>query len=584
MAKDINEKLELAERRAERYKQGRDAAERLLEHKSRELFLVNGKLQASKEGLLNKVNHATNKLSISNQRLKKALETKSNFLGQVSHEVRTPLNAIIGLSEILLETKLDDAQLDYMNTIHSGANSMMILIDDLLDITKIEAGRLDIKAEKNEVEVLLKNILGMFKLVAKNQGLKLDLIIDKSVPHTVSIDNGRYAQIVNNLISNAIKNTPSGRVFLEVSFRKSVEPHKSGALVTKVVDTGIGIEESQIERIFDAYEQVGRPTQGIGLGLSICKQLAELMGGSIHCESKLNSGTIFEVELPVEVSAYRQLDKDTPVAPQFSALPPLKILVAEDNPTNQKVLTAQLAQLGQSAQIVGNGAEALELLSDQQFDVIFLDIQMPILGGEETLLAIRNSQNIVNSQYCIALTASAHSNQREHFIELGFDAFLSKPLGLYELSKALESVPESFSMVTSAEVSFTEWESVADVFQEEGAKFDFSYLKSQFGESYSAIFKEIAPTFIIHAYKDLEALIVHSDDGSADQIRRVSHSMKGAASSIGLTDLANILLKIETEAESTDVSRLVLEVESYMYRIKPIIELELVKLETHESF
>jgi len=279
MGDDLKQKLALSQARTERLKMARAEAERLLEQKSRELFDANQKLENTQLQLKDDVKQATYELSVTNHRLQTALNERSAFIGQMSHEVRTPLNAIIGLSEILLTTKLDEIQSDYVDTINNGAKSLIVLLNDMLDITKIEAGRVDIDPQAEYAHRMHKNIVAMFDLEAKEKGLNLQLEIDKTVPQRVSIDKGRYKQIINNLISNAIKNTEQGDIVISASYQVDSISTGMGILKVKVADTGVGIAQDQIERIFNAYEQIGRPNQGVGLGLAICQQLSELMMG-----------------------------------------------------------------------------------------------------------------------------------------------------------------------------------------------------------------------------------------------------------------------------------------------------------------
>jgi len=223
-----------------------------------------------------------------------------------------------------------------------------------------------------------------------------------------------------------------------------------------VIDTGVGIPENQLTRIFNAYEQIGRPNQGVGLGLAICQQLSELMMGKITCESKVGSGSTFQLSLPVEQLPDHQQSHTSEVPQEFKPLSPLRILVAEDNPINQKVVTAQLAQLGQQADVVNNGAEAIAKLKEAEYDLVILDILMPVMDGEEAIKTIRASTPSIAQQYCIALTASTYQNQRERLLNLGFDDFLSKPLSLSELSAALNEVPRGLYVSMNANIRFFE--------------------------------------------------------------------------------------------------------------------------------
>ena len=572
---NLEHKLSLASARTIRLKKAREEAELLLERKSRELFEANQKLELAQGKLEDDVKQATYELSVSNQRLQAALNERSTFIGQMSHEVRTPLNAIIGLSEILHHTNLDEAQKDYIETINSGAKSLIVLLNDMLDITKIEAGRVDIDPQPTNSRRMHQNIIAMFELDAKDRGLNLDMNIHDSVPNTIRIDKGRYKQIINNLISNALKNTKVGQVLVDVAYEPDAISERMGILIVKVIDSGIGIPKDQLTRIFNAYEQIGRPNQGVGLGLAICQQLSELMMGKISCESEVSIGSTFKLSLPVEQLSDHGENKKSEVTPELRPLSPLRILVAEDNPINQKVITAQLSQLGQKADIVNNGAEALSQLEKKDYDVVILDILMPVMDGEQAIKTIRTSKPSVAQHHCIALTASTYQNQRERLLELGFDAFLSKPLSLSELSSALNEVPKGLyvSMNADSPLSFKKSDAFNDLSTLKS--FDYSFLETQFGAAYKSIFKEIAPTFLEHAYQDLEKLRESIASGQVTQIQRISHSMKGAASSIGLSSLANVLLTIESKPNDPAIHQQIEQVDSMMQHLKPLIELEL---------
>ncbi len=578
MGENIKEQLALAQARAERLKKARAETELLLEQKSRELYEANQKLETAQAKLEDDIKRATHELHVSNQRLQTALNEKSTFIGQMSHEVRTPLNAIIGLSEILLRSKLDDAQRDYIDTINNGAKSLIVLLNDMLDITRIEAGRVDINPQPTNTQRLHQNIIAMFEMQAKERKLSLDLRIHNSVPAMIRIDKGRYQQIINNLISNALKNTESGGVSVLVNYSANTISDELGILSVKVVDTGVGIPANQLKRIFNAYEQIGRPDQGVGLGLAICQQLSELMMGKIHCQSKVGRGSIFELSLPVEQLNQPDHESAQATSSDISALEPLHILIAEDNPINQKVISAQLAQLGQKADIVDNGAEAIKKLEHKEYDVVILDILMPIMDGEETIMAIRNASQNISRHYCIALTASTYQDQRERLLALGFDDFLSKPLSLSELSTALKEVPRNLWLtLDSPSINKVKPQDPIGL-DASTTGFDFDYLKTQFGDAHKSIFSQIAPTFLSHAYEDLERLKAGINEGSIDKIEKISHSMKGAASSIGLSDLANLLLKIEKSPNNSSIHLLMDRIEKLMQDLKPVIEQELKQI------
>ena len=573
MGDDLKQQLALCLARNNRLKKACAEAESLLELKSRELFAANKKLESAQLKLKDDIKQATHELNVTNQRLEASLVERSSFIGQMSHEVRTPLNAIIGLSKILLTSKLDGAQTDYIDTIHCGAKSLIVLLSDMLDITKIEAGHVDIISQPEDTQLLHKNILAMFELEAQNKSLELEFQIDKTVPKRISIDKGRYGQIINNLISNALKNTKQGGVTVDISYQGDVISKSMGMLKVKVADTGTGIAEDQIERIFNAYEQIGRPRQGVGLGLAICQQLSDLMMGTICCESKVGYGSVFELNLPIQALADIDQSNVQRANPTISSLPTLKILIAEDNPINQKVITAQLAQLGQQADITNNGAEAMAKLENNDYDVVIIDILMPVMDGEETIKAIREAKQTTSQHYCIALTASTHQGQSSRLLGLGFNAFLSKPLSLERLALALNDVPRTLRVKPDFSGSFIENTSVVKEARLES--FDFTYLKTQFGDTHKSIFKTIAPTFLDHAYRELAELKAFAELGNTEKVKRISHSMKGAAGSIGLIDLANTLLQIESKTDLSSIGKHISDVDQMMRELKPLIQQEL---------
>lgn len=542
MSNDLENQLRLARSRAERLKTARDQAETLLEQKSRELYVLNQQLEQAQRGLEDEVKQATYELSVSNQRLQKTLNERLRFIGQMSHEVRTPLNAITGLSELLLKTALSSTQYDYADTINSAARSLIVLLNDMLDITKIEAGKLVLHPVDVDAVRIHRNLVSMFQLEADEKNIELVLELDSSLPSFVRLDKGRYRQILNNLVSNAIKNTDSGSVKIIVLFVPDESNPNTGELRVKVVDTGVGIPEEQIEKIFNAYEQLGNPQCGVGLGLAICSQLCALMQGGIRCHSELGRGSVFEVWLPTEISTSQLVEaraSATTIARDTAYKP--RILVAEDNPINQKVLSAQLAQLGQEADMVENGAEALQRLQSQDYDLVLMDIIMPVMDGEQAIRAIREGDARIASHYCVALTASNYQDQKQRLLALGFDGFLGKPLSLNELATTLAQVPLRQGAVVPND-------------DEQPSSFDSSYFQAQFGDIWETVFVDIAETFLNHTESSLVALQSAIDAGQTDSISKIGHSLKGAAASMGEGPLSTLFEQIEREPESIQLT------------------------------
>ncbi|GAA6138763.1 hypothetical protein NBRC116583_25100 [Arenicella sp. 4NH20-0111] len=571
MTLDLETQLKLADSRTKRLKAARDEAERLLEQKSRELYAANSELESIQRGLEDDIKLATHELSVSNQRLQKALDERSTFIGQMSHEVRTPLNAIVGLSEILLTTDLQETQLDYVDTMSSAARALIVLLNDMLDITKIEAGKLEIHLEPVETKRIHQNIISMFKIEAESKGLSLEMNLDSDMPNYIRLDKGRYKQIVNNLVSNALKNTHEGVIKLYVSYRRNAVSEGIGMLSVQVIDTGVGIPEDQLKKIFNAYEQLGSPDKGVGLGLAICSQLCSLMQGSISCESIVGEGSVFEFSLPAEEVNDAIIEPASNGSEVQSESAKISILVAEDNPTNQKVLSAQLAQLGLTAEIVDNGLLAIEKLQSQSYDLVLLDILMPVMDGEETLKTIRQSDDRIAGHYCVALTASSYQDQRNRLLGLGFDGFLSKPLGLTELADALEKVPASRVKIESS--SITGEMQTIDI-----ALFDPSYFKAQFGDAWEMVFAEIAPTFLEHSRKHLKQLKAAISDNKVDHINKISHSIKGGAASMGQTSLAEKLAELEANSDSPLAHDWIESIEAEWSEVESQLQIELDRI------
>lgn len=554
----LQAQLKLAQQIADRYKAGRDVAERLLEQKSSELYRSNEALRKGQENLQQEIAQATYELQASNARLKRALEEKSTFIGSASHELRTPLNAVIGLSELLLNMPMDDLQKDYVNTIFESATSLMKLIKSVLDIAKIEAGKVSIKPAATNCSKVAHTLKKMFALEAEHNNNNIIVNIDSNIPKYLLIDEGRYAQIVTNLVGNALKNTKNGEVVISLSIN---DGHDGLTLRTSIRDTGIGIPEKQIDKIFQAYEQFGNLNQGVGLGLAICRHLIDLMQGELTCESELGVGSEFSFSIPTS----QTYEQDTPelLAVSLDSLKNLKVLIAEDNPINQKVLLAQFMQYGIEPIIVDNGKLAVDKLMESDFDVVFLDLQMPVMDGETALQSIRTEVASGLEQYCVALTATSYYNKREQMLEIGFNDFLSKPLTLSELENALAKIPCVLATQSNGK-------SLLELKKPSG--FDISFLESQFGDAAGDIFGQLAPVFLEHSYQELDELRCALAENEVSHIKRLSHSLKGALSSMGQVDLAAQLEIMETKAGEIDLNDIFQETTLQMEQLKASIK------------
>ena len=364
-----------------------------------------------------------------------AVKSKKEFLAVVSHEIRTPMNGILGMAEILSDTTLTGEQRDSLDTIRSCTRTLLALINDVLDFSKIESGKLQVEKIAFDPRAPIQQALALHHQAAAQRGLALESTIDPDVPATILGDSLRTGQILLNLVGNALKFTKAGHV--RVSLAVEPAPGEDPRLRFSVEDTGVGISSETMGRLFQPFAQADSSTArhfgGTGLGLVICKQLVEMMGGQIEARSTPGRGSVFSFTI-----AYPPQTEPVPAArttgslPDPSAIyqgPSLKILVAEDNAVNQRVLGHMLKKLGHDAEFVGNGLDCVDALRRQPRDVIFMDVQMPGIDGMETTRRIRALPDGTGARpWIVALTADALPEDRQNCFAAGMDDYLSKPL------------------------------------------------------------------------------------------------------------------------------------------------------------
>ncbi len=362
----------------------------------------------------------------------KASQIKSNFLSNISHEIRTPMNAIIGLTELLIPEEADAQKLEYLEAVRFSADNLLRLINDLLDLSKIEADKLELNSERFNLKQQLLHFEKTLGYIAKDKALKIELKVEGNVPEWVFGDSVRLNQILLNLGSNAIKFTPAGEINIEVvSLHTTADKH---LLRFEVSDDGIGIEEDKIGRIFDRFEQAEKYTSrqfgGTGLGLTITQKLVNLMGGQIFAESVPAKGSVFTVELPFSIDIAEQTLKIEEELLDYPNLHAARVLLVEDNHINIMFASRLLKMWGAEYEVAENGHEAVELLKHKNFQLILLDIQMPIMNGFELIEKIRNNEIRPEIQGIpvIALTADAFDETKSRAKALGFNDFITKPI------------------------------------------------------------------------------------------------------------------------------------------------------------
>lgn len=392
-----------------------------------------------------------------------ANKAKSAFLAAVSHEIRTPLSSILGFVDLLQETALTSNQRTYADTIARSGQQLRVLLDNVLDLSKAEAGKMELQVRPFDLHTLISDAVHQMALGASKQKTRLTVSIGAAVPQTVVGDPDRLRQILLNLLSNAVKFTVDGRI--DVIARADLGPgeetgesdpaDRSFLLHLDVTDTGVGIPESEQEAIFEAFQQGSRRpdpwsrrtrASGVGLGLAITQEIVHLMGGSLHLDSTVGEGSTFGIRVPLYRSGGRRSrasSRESASEAEGGRFATLRVLVVEDEPSHRYLTQQYLRRLGVEPDTAEDGPKALRLIEANAYDVVFMDVGLPGLTGVDVTRHIRSQDNLPHQPQIIAATAQAVQGDRERFLSAGMDGYLSKPFDLVDLAQALgRAIPE----------------------------------------------------------------------------------------------------------------------------------------------
>jgi PAS domain S-box-containing protein len=368
---------------------------------------------------------------------------KNEFIASISHEFRTPMNGILGLSEMLRGTLLSDKQQELLRGITTSAENLLVLLNDVLDFSAIEAGKMDVDLRSFELKQILGEIQQMMVLRSREKSLRFRIRIDDAIPSVLIGDPRRLRQVMLNLTSNAVKFTEKGSVEVHVFPFGQTDTHLR--LRFEVTDTGIGIQSEEIPSLFQVFSRIKKDqpvaVPGTGLGLSICKKLILLMKGEIGVESKPGKGSTFWFTIPFALTEPEPDNPAREILPFPDVPPGMPVLVAEDNAINQKIVTFQLQKMGFKVDVASNGVEAMELFTKKTYRLLILDIQMPLMDGFQVAEQVREiDQETKRHTAIIALTANAMKGDRERYLAAGMDGYVSKPFTHEVLRNAISSV------------------------------------------------------------------------------------------------------------------------------------------------
>lgn len=488
------------------------------------------------------------------QKAEASAKSKEIFLANMSHEIRTPMNAIMGMTNLLEKTKLGGKQKSYLEAIKISSEHLLAIINDILDVSKIEAGKLHLEHIGFELYKIIADSIQSLMYLAASKSVSLSYTIDGRIAKVLMGDPVRLEQIFLNLLSNAIKFTHVGSV--EINCKLKEETADKQVILCEISDTGIGIEEEKLDIIFESFTQADASTTrhfgGTGLGLTITKQLVEMMHGHISVKSKREEGTTFTLEIPFQKGAITDLPEKKKKQDEYRSLRGIRVLMVEDNKWNQILGTAILENWQMEVHTAENGHDALDKLQKNIYDIVLMDIQMPKMGGVEAAKVIREERKM--NIPIVALTANAIKGDREKYLDAGMDAYISKPFDEEELFHTLSSLlgnwnlqlkkEEEKNLNSGAVTPFT-------VSMLATPLYDLSKLR-QHGQGSEAFVKRMVKLFREQTTDAIAEINECFQNGDWERIRAISHQIKPSIDLLCIEQLRTEIRHIEKYAENKE--------------------------------
>jgi signal transduction histidine kinase/CheY-like chemotaxis protein/HPt (histidine-containing phosphotransfer) domain-containing protein len=493
------------------------------------------------------------------QNAEQSLETRKLFLANISHEIRTPINAISGMSGILADTEISETQKQYVKAIQSSSKSLMVIVNDILDMSKLESEKFSAEFIPFDIQSIIDPLYTSYLLKTDEKGIAFSIEYPDNMPKWVFGDPTRLGQILNNLISNAIKFTDNGKVSLKITFKKK---EKANEFCFVVTDTGIGIDQEKLKTIFEFFSQedntITRRFGGTGLGLAISKSIAELLGGEIKVSSEKNVGSRFEFCLSMP-EASEQTKNEAKVQTDLSGK---DILIVEDNELNRFLAVTILKKWNANIHIAENGQEAVDAMKTKEIDLILMDIQMPVMDGVAASIAIR--KELKSNVPIIALTANALESEKEKCWQAGMNEYITKPYNP-------EFLREKILLLTNSNYS-------SDSQEMENISLD--NLNDLMNGSTDQIIR-MTTVFLDQVEKHFNELKVALSDNNLDEITSISHKLKSSFKLFGLNKTGVLLERVEQRAKSLNRQELNSELQAILNmqpRIKYLVQKELNQL------